>query len=250
MRDLGGLPTADGRSVKPGLVFRASALGRLTDDDVTALGRLGLTDLLDLRHGSEIDNAPPDRLPAGPAVAHIPIFDPAHPVFTYVSAVLLGHDLSGYANLAVEGTPGAMLAVYRWFASDPAARAAFGTTLRRIAAASGPVLFHCSAGKDRTGWLSALLLGALGVDRATILDDYLLTNGVTTKDIDTVLDILETRRGLPPELVRPVLSALPEYLDVAYAEVEAGWGTFDRYLCEGLGLDDSELDALRTRLLA
>jgi Protein tyrosine/serine phosphatase len=111
------------------------------------------------------------------------------------------------------------------------------------------VLFHCSAGKDRTGWLSALLLGVLGVNRAAILDDYLLTNGVTARDVDKVLEILETRRGLPPELIRPVLSALPAYLDVAYAEVEAGWGTFDRYLREGLGLDDGELDALRTRLL-
>jgi protein-tyrosine phosphatase len=245
-RDLGGLPTADGRSVRPGLVFRAPALGRLTDDDIAALGRLGLADLLDLRHGSEIDNAPPDRLPAGPAVAHIPIFDPAHPVFTYVSAVLLGHDLSGYAHLAVEGTPGAMLAIYRWFVNAPAARTAFGTALRRIAAASGPMLYHCSAGKDRTGWLSALLLGALGVERATIVEDYLLTNEVTARDIDKVLDLLEAQRGLPPELIRPVLSALPEYLDAAFEEM----GSLDGYLRDGLGLDDAELDALRSRLLA
>jgi protein-tyrosine phosphatase len=249
-RDLGGLTTAEGREIMPGLVFRAAALGRLTDEDVVALGRLGLTDLLDLRHGSEIDNAPPDRLPAGPAVAHIPIFDPAHPVFTYVSAVLLGHDLSGYASLAVEGTPGAMVEVYRWFVSAPAARAAFGTALRRIAAASGPLLFHCSAGKDRTGWLSAVLLGALGVDRATIVEDYVLTNEVTASDIEKILDILESRRGVPPELVRPVLSALPKYLDAAYGEVAARYGTLDGYLRAGLGLDDAELDALRTRLLA
>jgi protein-tyrosine phosphatase len=163
-----------------------------------------------------------------------------------VSAVLLGHDLSGYASLAVEGTPGAMLGIYRWFVNAPVARAAFGTALRRIAAATGPVLYHCSAGKDRTGWLSALLLGVLGVDRATIVEDYLLTNAVTAEDIDKVLEILETRRGLPPELVRPVLSALPEYLDAAYQEI----GPLDDYLRDGLDLDDTELDALRSRLLA
>src|SRR5438874_11138728 len=105
-RDLGGLATPDGHTVRPGLVFRAPALGRLTDGDVTILRGLGLTDLLDLRHGSEIVSSPPDRLPAGLAVAHIPIFDPAHPVFTYVSALLLGQDLDPYAHLAVEGTPG------------------------------------------------------------------------------------------------------------------------------------------------
>src|SRR5439155_19897075 len=122
-RDLGGLPVADGRTIRPGLVFRAQALGRLSDDDVAVLASLGLTDLLDLRHGSEIESAPPDRLPAGPAVAHIPIFDPPHPVFTYVSAVLLGHDLSGYASLLVVRPPAAMLAICRWLVESPAGRA-------------------------------------------------------------------------------------------------------------------------------
>jgi protein-tyrosine phosphatase len=249
-RDLGGLATAEGRSIRTGLVYRASALGRLTDDDVAALGRLGLTDVLDLRHGSEVENSPPDRLPAGPAVAHIPIFDPAHPVFTYVSAVLLGHDLSEYASLAVEGTPGAMLAIYRWFVTAEGARAAFGAALRRVAAASGPLLFHCSAGKDRTGWLSAVLLGALGVDRPTIYEDYALTNEVTAPDIDRILDLLSARRGVPPEVVQPVLCAAPEYLDASFEAVERHYGTLEGYLREGLELDEAELSALRARLIA
>jgi protein-tyrosine phosphatase len=240
----------DGRTVRAGLAFRAPGLGRLTDADVQALGRLGLTDLLDLRHGSEIETAPPDRLPAGPQVAHIPIYDPAHPVFTYLSAVLLGHDLSAYAELAVEGTPSAMLAIYRWFVSAPAARTAFGTAVRRIAATSGPVLFHCSAGKDRTGWLSAILLGALGVERSVIVEDYLLSNEVTARDNERLLGVLGSRRGVPAEVLRPVISVVPDYLDEAYAAVKAHHGTFDRYLRDGLGLDEAELAALRTRLLA
>jgi protein-tyrosine phosphatase len=221
----------------------------LTDQDVANLGRLGLTDLLDLRHGSEIEIAPPDRLPAGPQVAHLPIFDPAHPVFTYVSAVLLGHDLGRYAGLAVEGTPGAMLAIYRWFVTAPAARTAFGTALRRIAAASGPLLYHCSAGKDRTGWLSAVLLGALGADRSTIIEDYVLTNEVTASDVEKILGALNVGKGVPPELLRPVLDAAPEYLDAALAQMVADYGTLDRYLRDGLGLDEEELAALRARLL-
>jgi protein-tyrosine phosphatase len=249
-RDLGGVSAADGRTIRSGLVFRAPALGRLTDGDVAALARLGLIDLLDLRHGSEIEMAPPDRLPAGPQVAHIPIFDPAHPVFTYVSAVLLGHDLNRYAALAAEGTPAAMLAIYRWFVRDPAARNGFGTALRRIAAASGPLLYHCSAGKDRTGWLTALLLAALGVDRPAIVEDYLLTNEVTAVDMDKVVDLLNARKGVPPDVLRPVLDAAPEYLDAAFAQVDAEFGGLDRYLRAGLGLDDAELAGLRRRLLA
>jgi len=248
-RDLGGLPVADGRTVRPGQVFRSPALGRLTDEDVAAMAALGLTDLLDLRHGSEIDIAPPDRLPAGIQVAHIPVFDPAHPVFTYVSGVLLGHDLSRYAGLAVEGTPGAMLGIYRWFVSAPAARAAFGTALRRIAAASGPLMYHCSAGKDRTGWLSAVLLGALGADHATIFEDYVLTNEVTATEIAKLVDALNARKGVPAEVLQPVLDAAPEYLEASFAQMEAEYGTLDGYLRDGLGLDEPDLAALRDRLL-
>jgi protein-tyrosine phosphatase len=248
-RDLGGLPLADGRTVRSGLAFRTCALGRLTDADVQALDRLGLADVLDLRHGSEIDTAPPDRLPAGPRVAHIPIFDPTHPVFTYVSAVLVGADLSGYAALAAEGTPGAMHAIYRWFVTAPAARAAFATAVRRIAAAAGPVLFHCSAGKDRTGWLSALLLGALGADRPTIVEDYLLTNEMTADDTQTLLDTLCIARGVAPQLLRPVLAAAPGYLDTALATVAEQYGTLDGYLRAGLGLTEDELAALCTKLI-
>jgi protein-tyrosine phosphatase len=248
-RDLGGLTGADGRTVRSGLVFRAPALGRLTEADVAALGRLGLTDLLDLRHGSEIEIAPPDRLPAGPQVAHIPVFDPAYPVFTYVSAVLLGRDLDRHAQLAVEGTPAAMLAIYRWFVSAPLARAAFGTAMCRIAAASGLLLYHCSAGKDRTGWLSAVLLGALGADRATIIEDYLLTNEVMAGDMAKLLDALNARKGVPPEVMRPLLDVTPDYLDAAFGQVELDYGTFDAYLRDGLGLGADELAALRARLL-
>jgi protein-tyrosine phosphatase len=249
-RDLGGLTTPDGRTTKPGLVFRAPALGRLTDGDVARLRGLGLVDLLDLRHGSEIDAAPPDRLPPGPAVAHIPIFDPEHPVFTYVSAVLLGHDLRRYDHLAVEGTPGAMHAIYRWFVESPAARGAFGTALSRIAAATGPLLYHCSAGKDRTGWLTATLLGALGADRATITEDYVLTNEVTAADTAKLLGILEQRRGVPPQVLEPVLAADPSYLAAAFAAVDERYGSLDGYLRDGLGLHEAELAALRERLLA
>jgi protein-tyrosine phosphatase len=248
-RDLGGLPVTDGRTVRSGLLYRAPALGRLTDQDVARLGACGLTDLLDLRHGSEIEVAPPDRLPAGPQVAHIPIFDPAHPVFTYVSAVLLGHDLSAYAELSAEGTPGAMLAIYRWFVESPAGRVAFATAVGRIVDATGPLLYHCSAGKDRTGWLSAIVLSALGADRDTIHADYELTNEVSASVNEAILSAITMARGVDSELLRPVLIAAPEYLDEAFAAVDRQYGSMERYLRDGLGLDDESIARLRSRLL-
>jgi protein-tyrosine phosphatase len=248
-RDLGGLAGAGGRPVRSGLVYRAPALGRLTEHDVRRLADRGLTDLLDLRHGSEIEVAPPDRLPPGLHVAHIPIFDPEHPVFTYVSAVLLGHDLSAYEELGAEGTPGAMLAIYRWFVTSPAGRTGFAKALERIVDASGPLLYHCSAGKDRTGWLTAMLLTALGADRDTVYADYELTNEVSASGNESLLGAIATSRGVDADMLRPVLVASPRYLDEAFAAVDAEFGGVDGYLRDGLGLHDEDVDRLRERLL-
>jgi len=248
-RDLGGLAGADGRTVRPGLVYRAPGLGRLTEQDVIRLGRCGLTDLLDLRHGSEIEVAPPDRLPPGPHVAHIPIFDPAHPVFTYVSAVLLGHDLAAYGELGATGTPGAMLAIYRWFVTSPGGRDGFAKALRRIVDASGPLLYHCSAGKDRTGWLSAMVLTALGADRGTVYADYELTNEVSAAGNEALLSAIGVSRGVNPDLLRPVLAADRRYLDEAFAAADREFGGIDGYLRDGLDLGEEDVARLRARLL-
>jgi protein-tyrosine phosphatase len=240
--------------VRRGLVYRTGALGRLTDDDVSALDRLGLRTVIDLRDPSEVALAPPDRLPEpGPSVVALPIYDPRHPVFTYVSAVLLGGDGAGdYAALAEEGTPGAMVAIYRWFVSSGAARSQFGAAIRLLARADRlPALLHCSAGKDRTGWLTATVLGILGVDRAAIEADYLATNDAAMAVNRKILDAMRVRRpNLEPAAVLPVFEARPEYLAAAYAEMARLYGSFEAYLARGLGLDDAVLDALRVRLAA
>src|SRR5437763_5411394 len=178
-RDLGGLVTADGWRVRPGILLRAPALGRLADRDVAVLAGLGPAYVVDLRDASEIADAPPDRLPAAPApvVRHLPLFDPRHPVFTYLSAVLQGHHGEGDQGLRERGTPTAVGAAYRWFVADPRAEAGLAAAVRTVLSARGaPVLYHCSAGKDRTGWLSVVLLTALGVPHEVAVEDYLATN--------------------------------------------------------------------------
>ncbi|HEX7746286.1 MAG TPA: tyrosine-protein phosphatase [Micromonosporaceae bacterium] len=250
-RDLGGQVGAGSRPVRAGRLIRSAALGRLTDDDLPVLGKLGVACVVDLRDGSEMAVAPPDRLAGEPQVMHLPVHDPRHPVFTYVSALLLGHDLTSYATLAREGTPAAMAGIYRWFVTDDAACASFGAAVRLAAQpANLPLLYHCSAGKDRTGWLSAILLEALGVDRAAIRDDYLRTNELTESLQEVILAAMQARQpSLDVEAVRPVLQVRPEYLDAAYGEVERRYGSFARYLRGGLGLTDQIIQALRDELL-
>ncbi|MFC4109342.1 tyrosine-protein phosphatase [Micromonospora zhanjiangensis] len=250
-RDLGGLVGAGGRRIRPGRLIRTAALGRLTDADLPVLDRLGVACVVDLRDDSEIAVAPPDRLAGRPRVVRLPVHDPAHPVFTYVSAVLLGHDLAAYRGLAADGTPAAMAAIYRWFVTDPSARAGFAAAVRLAAEpANLPLLFHCTAGKDRTGWLSVILLTALGVAEPVIRADYLRTNELTESLQEVILRAMADRNpGLDVESVRPVLQVRPEYLDAAYAQVRESYGTFDRYLRAGLALTQNTLTTLQTNLL-
>ncbi|MFI6264134.1 tyrosine-protein phosphatase [Micromonospora sp. NPDC051006] len=250
-RDLGGLVGAGGRRVRPGRLIRTPALGRLTDEDLPVFGKLAPACVVDLRADSEIEVAPADRLVGEPRPVHLPVHDPEHPVFTYVSAVLLGHDLGAYAELARQGTPGAMAAIYRWFVTGASARGGFAEAVRLAARPENlPLVYHCSAGKDRTGWLTVILLSALGVDEATIRAEY-LRNNVLTESLRAV--IVESMRRRQPELdveaVLPVLEVRPEYLDAAYSEVRRVHGSFEAYLRDGLGLDDEVIEALRTQLL-
>jgi protein-tyrosine phosphatase len=250
-RDLGGFVGAGGRPIRRGVLVRASALGRLRDDDLPVLDRLGLACVLDLRSPSEVEVAPPDRLAGEPTVVRLPVFDPDHPVFTYVSAVMLGHDLTAYEGLAREGTPSAMAAIYRWFVSGAAAREGFAAAVRVAARTDRlPLLFHCAAGKDRTGWLSVVLLHALGVDEPTIRADYLRTNDATAGVREQILARMAERRpGLDMDAVRPVLEVRDAYLDAAFDEIAQRYGDLDGYLRAGLGLDDGVVEALRSNLL-
>ncbi|MEH1031646.1 tyrosine-protein phosphatase [Micromonospora profundi] len=250
-RDLGGLVTVDGRRVRPGRLIRTPALGRLTDEDLPVLAKLGPTCVLDLRDHTEIAVAPADRLTGEPRVVHLPVHDPDHPVFTYVSAVLLGHDLDAYAELARQGTAGAMADIYRWFVAGEAARANFGAAVRLAAQPENlPLVYHCSAGKDRTGWLTVILLSALGVDEAAIRAEYLRNNELTDSLRAVLIEAMRRRRPtMDVDAVLPVLEVRPEYLDAGYQEVRLRHGSFDGYLRNGLGLTDDVLTALRAQLL-
>ena len=260
-RDLGGHRTVDGRRVRRGLVYRADALSRLSDADLVRLGALGLACVVDFRHQVEITSGGADLLPATPPGRQVslPLFDPEHDVFLTVSAVLTGSvgdagKVSGAGSAGLDrfadgGGEAAMRDIYRWFVSSPMGREGFASTLRLIAEPGGlPLLFHCTAGKDRTGWASAVLLTALGVDRATVTADYLRTNELMRPE--NTARVL-TQRGRVPDAGRilPLLEARAEYLDAAFDEADRRDGSFGGYLREGLGLDDAVLDRLRETLL-
>ncbi|MGE5830546.1 MAG: tyrosine-protein phosphatase [Micromonosporaceae bacterium] len=251
-RDLGGHVSADGRRVRHRVLYRADALHRLTEADVTAVGALRLASLIDFRHPHEVELVGPDRLPEPPPrrVVSLPLFNAEHDVFTTVTAVLNGAGGEASVTALRDGGPVlAMRELYRWFVEAPVARQVFGAALRLIADEDAlPLLFHCTAGKDRTGWLATLVLSALGVDRAAVTDDYLRTNDLNASNIAYVLATLAGRID-DPGLLIPLLQARHEYLDEAFAAAERRYGSIEGYLTGGLGLEPEILDRLRANLL-
>ncbi|WP_280347435.1 tyrosine-protein phosphatase [Nocardia neocaledoniensis] len=213
-RDAGGYPTTDGHRVRTGLVFRTGALDKATPEDLARLSALGVRVVDDLRTGYERALAA-DKLPAG-AVGH------SYDVIGQAPPLILAGALVGGEGM------------YRAFITAPGANEAFAAVLRDIIAADGAgVLFHCSAGKDRTGWASAVLLTLLGVDRATVTADYLASN---------------TYRNAAPD--DPLNGVQQSWLDGAFDQVNQSYGSFDDYVRDGLGLTDDEVAALRSALLS
>jgi len=253
-RDLGGYPTMDGRTVRTGRLFRANALNRLSEADIEAVGKLGLACVIDFRHAREIELVGEDKLPAGPRLVAMPVFDPDHDVFTAVSAVLRG--LAGEDALVhlredaqTGGAAQMMIELYQRFVYGAEVRAVFAAAARLVATPSElPLLFHCTAGKDRTGWLAAIILTALGVDRDTVMADYLRTTELNATGRDYMITTMSARVE-SPEIILPLLEARSEYLEAAFAEADHRYGGMDGYLRDGLGLDDTVVASLRTNLL-
>ncbi|WP_324192084.1 tyrosine-protein phosphatase [Nocardia puris] len=212
-RDAGGYRTVDGRWVRTGLVFRTGQLDKATDADLGVLAARDVRVVDDLRTVFERAIAP-DRIPAGAQDNWDDVIGQAPPQ-VLVTTLTGGDDL------------------YRAFVTLPGANAAFASVLRDILTTDGAVLYHCTAGKDRTGWASAVLLTVLGVDRATVTEDYLLSNVY--------------RNATPEDSLNGVRQ---EWLDAAFDEVERVYGDFDAYVRDGLGLTDAEVSALRAKMLA
>ncbi|MET9400886.1 tyrosine-protein phosphatase [Kitasatospora sp. NPDC002965] len=275
-RDLGGYRTAGGRLLRPGAVLRSDGLNRLTDEDLALLAALGLRQVVDLRSLEEVREAGPDRVPGLPVAViadaehsataitveraapdgvtlhHLPVFAADFDIFAALREALGDRSPEKQRALLGDGRAGAMMTgLYRWFVTDRIARERFSAVLRLLAAPGGaPLLFHCSAGKDRTGWTAAVLLTALGVDRETVFTDYLLTNERSAAIVASIVESFRAR-GLmhEPELLLPVFRAERCYLEAAFEEVESGWSGFEAFWTDGLGLDDEVLAGLRANLL-
>ncbi|MFI1382879.1 tyrosine-protein phosphatase [Embleya sp. NPDC020886] len=247
-RDIGGYRADWGLSVKYGQVFRTDALGKATDADVARLASLGLDVSADFRTDTEIAGNGANKLPAGTAVEHLPIADGN--LTNITNAAVGSRDPIKQQELLGDGKAAAALEnVYRGFVDDPAQRAQFATVLRDIADGKS-VIYNCTAGKDRTGWMTAIILKALGVDDATVYGDFLASNdNLRARNEGTKAGLKAAGLMQDPTLMDPLLYVQKSYLDTAFAQVQKKYGSFDAYLRTGLNIDPITELKVRAQLL-
>jgi protein-tyrosine phosphatase len=233
-RDVGGYRTADGRWVRMGLVYRSDQLDRLSDADLARIGRLSPALVVDLRTEAERKRGP-DRLPPGaaPMIADVAADAPPSGGISRISSPNDAADFLIRAN--------------QQFVALPSAKDAYTRLFAKLQSEGGPDVYHCSAGKDRTGWATAVLLTALSVPRETVMADYLASNGYLVEKNRAMFSAMPARQAANLE---PVFTVRAAYLNAAFDEVDKRYGSFDRYLKEGLGLDDAALARLKARFLA
>jgi protein-tyrosine phosphatase len=244
-RDLGGYATEDGRQVKWGVLYRSGTWHGATPADTEAARSLGLATFVDFRSGAEKEMEP-DQLPqpTGFDVVEIPILDEGNA--TMVAEIMQrieSGDFEGFDPdaLMIEGN--------RQFATlfTPQYR----QFMQAVIAADGqPVLWHCSAGKDRAGFAAAILLRILGVPAETVMRDYMASRDNALSSRRGQLRLLALFKGGDAAAKLETLLGVDEaWLQAGFDAIDDQWGGFDAYVRNGLGLTEVDIERLRDALL-
>jgi protein-tyrosine phosphatase len=247
-RDLGGFETRDREFVRAGLVYRSNQLAPIGPADAEKILALQLKSAYDLRTEEE-RSAHPDELPANVANVWLNVLADEQPSSSARIGSLLRDPKE--ANVALGGGKAEVLMeqIYRDFVSLPSARSAYRQLFVSLSQpASLPAVFHCTAGKDRTGWAAAALLSLLGVPRSRIMEDYLRSN-------EYMLPVYQRQTagfvaaGGDPAIPPALFGVKGQYLQAAFDEMERRYGDVGHYFSEGLGIDAAGQRRLREVLL-
>ncbi|MFV8048259.1 tyrosine-protein phosphatase [Mycobacterium sp. 48b] len=244
-------------AIRPGLLYRSSQLSQLSDDGREVFRRLGITDVADLRSHQEVQRQGTGQVPYGVAVHLLPFHPdngsnqdaPHENTFQRVmSESAEGEDIATSARRY-------MTEVYEEFPTLPGAHSA----VREVISLLGqerPVIAHCFAGKDRTGFTVATVLEAVGVDRDRIIADFLASNGAIPALRNRIMESVRARAQEAPEMITfaearltdEVLGVREEYLAAARKKLDEAYGSMGGFL-DAAGVSAEDLTTLRTRLL-
>ncbi len=228
-----GYVTADGKHVRQGVVYRSNRL-TLTPQDTVTLEKLGIKHIYDLRTPGEISSSPD---------------------VTIKGATWQNFDVRGDSvgvpqpfTSPAEGDS-VMEASYRAYVSNRTSRTALSGLLKALASNSGPSIIHCSAGQDRTGWASALLLYIAGVPQQEINENYMLTRTYSGKNNAKYIASIRAASGQQVAAAyNEVVGGQLKFLDAAYSQVKVEFGSMHNYLRVGLGLSEATINKLKDKL--
>lgn len=237
-RDFGGYPAQNGWQIKSGLLFRSGSLARASANDLATLAALRIKTVVDLRTHREKAREP-DRLPDTNTIrsVHIPIKSKKHDESGLIRQ-LYSHTVGKARHFDYDQRS---REIYQEFAAD--FRPQFLQIIKLVADQSNlPILIHCSAGKDRTGFACSLIQMLLGLSFEQAMADYLLSN----ENLQLFkMEIMKRLRifsyfGVSGKKFLPLLEARPHYLTAAWDQIRSYYGTVEAYLYHGL--DFSEVD--------
>ena len=238
-RDLGGYHTGDGRQVKWGYLFRSGQLSNLNADDQLLLHSLKLDLVCDFRRQEEQERDPSLLPEPGPTHVSLSISPGSNDSF-FSEAAEMNVDRQEMFDFMVE--------INRDFALGQ--KLAYSSMFDHLVQQQpARMLFHCAAGKDRTGFAAAIILLALGVSRERVMEDYLLTAEYFLPEKE--LSRLAEKYGmdLPAQAMMPVLEVHPEYLQAALDAIDEQFESIDHYLEDVLGVDHGKRERLRSHYL-
>ena len=238
-RELGGYKTADGKSVKWGVLFRSDKLSDISLEDQKYLKNLGIQRIVDFRSKAE-KTEDPDKIPDGMTYIEMPIeVDGA--MRTKIESILKGEINRNVKDFLIEANE-EFIKNYSHI---------YSKFLKDLAKEQKPTMFHCTAGKDRAGFAAAITLIAIGVSKEDAINDYMKTNEYTAERIDEMISKIELMSlyQTDGELLRPLLGVEREYLEAAFKAAENEYGSIENYIRSGLNISEKEIQQLRSFLL-
>ncbi|MBP2618083.1 tyrosine-protein phosphatase [Chryseobacterium jejuense] len=234
-RALGNIKNTEGRTLKEGMFYRSAHLHKLKKKSFDKIGQLEITEVIDLRNSKEISQNP-DQLPNGITYKKYSAFEDE------------GDQLSQARKLVLKGKVNAsdadkrMIDFYREYVTENPET--IKTIITEIMESEKPILYHCTAGKDRTGIVTALILTILKFDKETIYNEYLLSNNFRKPLVEKRLRLANTLHFLYPKMDLHVLEKLSwvekRYLDAAFEEINKKYGSIDAYIQQVLGISEAK----------
>lgn len=230
-RDLGGYPTMEGKTVKWGNIFRSADVSKLTDNDLKTLSDLHLATVCDLRGPDELKTSP-DRLPTG---------------IQYINLPAGSENTKVNMNYATINRDSMMLSFYtRTDHLKAKYKPVFDQLL--LLPTNKSLMFHCTAGKDRTGMGAALILSALGVSRDYVISDYAATN-VYWKDTREKMIQGMIKTGMAEATIKSMLAANPKYIETFLNTIDTYYGSMKQFLETEMELTPEKIAQLKKHYL-